>query len=212
MEHEVDWKTASKLIKPRPGCFYAVEPPFQEKVGSIYLSGEANRSLQSDIVTVIAVGVGVGLNPGDRVAIRPDHGCWFTDFEVPGYKAESRVRFYGWAWDALDNTPYSIDYDVSAPVKIGENGRMQATGHNILIQRESITTSERGILLPDIEHHRSGLAKVVSVGERVEGISPGDTIHYTNQGLLSFAFAEDERLALIREEAVNCVVLDEDAA
>ena len=113
----VDLELASRVIKPLPGRFYAVEFPAVDRIGSIWLSDGASSSLSSDLCVVIAVGAGVDLSPGDVVLVRPTHGDWIEDAEFGSYRAEGRVRIYGAACE-FQGEPVRVEWDECEPVRV----------------------------------------------------------------------------------------------
>ena len=83
---------------------------------------------------------------------------------------------------------------------------LEATGRNVLIRRDPVVRSERGLVLPDEATYRSCLATVVSVGSRVKEVRVGDRVHYNAVGLLDFLFGDDPDLAVCTELAINAVI------
>jgi co-chaperonin GroES (HSP10) len=223
---EIDYGQAASVIRPLPGRFYAIEHGRAKKIGSIFLSEGAGTSLQSDALTVIAAGEGVSLSPGESILVRPTHGEWIEGFEVPGYKAEQRVRVYG-TGAAFQGQPFRVDWWECAPCKVHTasfmgglgvltpinsvhisrtNMAIEATGRNIIIKRDPTVTSESGIELPESAQYRSCLATVLSVGKQVRDVKVGDRVHYAPMGLLDFMFGDDPDLACVTELAINAVI------
>ena len=196
------------------GRFYAVEFPRHEREGLIYLSDHVQDSLKSDLAVVIAVGPEVGLEPGDVVGVRCDFGDWYEDAQFGPYKAEGWVRVYGMAHE-FQGESVRVRWDECAPVRIGKDMELRANGTKVVIRRDPVIRSERGLMLPDDVVYRSCLATVVDAGKgaydekgifRVPEVKVGDRVHYQPVGIIECSIEGDPDLAVVDCDAISAVI------
>jgi len=201
-----------------PGIVVVEMAPPPKMLYGLFLPDNVSADCRPDFGIVLACGHDVQLKPGAMVCVRGYDGTWVEDFDVPGYATKNQVRMYGRITPFNgDIEPIPWDESIIAQIHI-ETEDMTATGRNLIIQRDPIVTSERGLELPEWQHYRTGLATVLSIGpgcsaEKVKSlhlvdgtVEVGDRIHYNQRGELSFVFAGDPDMAIIPDIAVNLVI------
>jgi len=78
-------------------------------------------------------------------------------------------------------------------------------------KQERITKG--GILLPStaVKEEPNKFGRVISVGEKVKGISPGDIVVFARFGGQTFV-VEDETYIVLKEPEVYCILYERDAS
>jgi len=218
-EHSID-ASAVRGVCPTPGRVVVEMLPEQSQIGAILLPDVVAGKYRPDIGIVIATGPDVSLPVGATVCINPYWGEWIDGFEVPGYATTNQVRIYGATYPSRGEAE-RVPWDEAIPVHlVTEDGEvdMIATGKNLIIRREPLVEKQSGFDLPESAKYWTGLAEVLSIGPdcdlltRVGQVSVGDRIHHANEGVLDFAFADDEDMAIIGDFAVNLLIPAEVAA
>jgi co-chaperonin GroES (HSP10) len=187
--------------------------PETDRIGAIFLPEVVSANLRPDVGIVLSAGPDVCMEAGAMVAVRPYHGQWVADFEVPGYRTANQVRFYG-RFAAFEGESQALEWDESVLVRIfPEDESMQAVGRNLIIRRAPIVREQGGLLLPDDEHYHTGLATVESVGPKCElatasgPVQVGDVVHYDTRSVVSYDFKSGfEDYAILPDIGINCVI------
>jgi len=210
-EHGIDALAASSLHCPK-GVVLVEMLPESERIGTILLPDLVAGKFRPDVGIVLSAGPDVSLEPGAMVAVRPYDGQWLEDFEAGGYRTRNQVRVFG------KSTPHqgvteTIPWAESVVCRVfPETLDMQAIHNNLIIKRDPVVAEQNGLILPDLEKYRTGLAEVLSIGPKADLVSRsgpvkvGDRIHYDVRSELDFTFGGDPDMAIVPDIAVNFVV------
>lgn len=156
------------------------------------------------------------LEPGDHVLLRPYDGMWIDGFSAGGYRAESRVVFYGGAGspslydvtngqmgDKDDNGEFEpVPWWESVVAKIGE-GHIAPTGDNVLVRRKK---KEFAIEVPDDLGFWQDEVEVLACGPFTDVREGPAVVRYTHLDLLDFDFADMEGLAIIPADCIHAYI------
>jgi len=182
--------------KALPGRVVVIADSERTEQGGIIIpqgQGALNTAgrLRPDIGTVIAVGDGVTLNPGDRVAIRPYDGQW-NDWN--GHK--DALRFYGIGRSADYLESERIPWHESIPA-VFVDSVMFPTHDGVLVRRDR--DWPEGLACPDNVRQWKDSGTVVRAGE-LSRYEPGDLVFFSahmEDAFLNIEYGQDDGLWLI---------------
>lgn len=199
----VDTSLTARLFTMLPGKV-AVEMHPSETYHGVYLPSSGR--LLSCIGTVLAVGPGVALTPGDTVLCRQDDGLWFDHFEYKDYKSQGgRVKFFGIAGTRPehvegfenDRGEYQlVPWNESIPALI-KDGNITPTKGNVKVKRE------RWVSHLELPSNMSQYTDVVTVqsGPK-EGARATFKLEHPSD-MLTFGLGGEEDYAIIPEGAID---------
>ena len=207
-----DWRAAKDVIRPLAGNVALEQDAPSFSRGAILLPESAASHLRSDAYTVLAVGPGVPLEPGQRVAALPWEGKRFRRWAAGGYVSASRVVMIGPAASNEYEPCRRLWHEVI--VASLDGNVVRPTADWVLIRRLPADEDSGGIVLPDDARYRRQVAVVVATGPDAKSVEPGDTVVYHAKaqvvgfaGAASGWFPGDPRdYTLVRQSQIHCVV------
>jgi co-chaperonin GroES (HSP10) len=207
---EVDWRAASRHLRPLSGRV-AVEMLLPEdRFGLILLPDSVAGNLRPDVGVVVGAGRDVPLEPGDLVIVRPYDGVWRVGFEAGEYRAKSELRTYGvFVPRGALGEAQLVEWWDSVVARLDDAMTIRPLGKNTLIRRDPEVTQEGSILLATNSGYRTNIGTVVACGPLCE-IAVGNRVLYHPEGALDFdQVGGDPDLALMNEDAIELVLTEE---
>ncbi len=207
---------ASLTVKCPPGKAVAVCHGAPARIGVVELPDEARETFRPDLATVIAVGEGVTLCPGDVVLTDNQLGKRVQGLELDGVQTDGEVRMYGCeggtAFDAdlYDNevtgdaeVPFGLqDWSDGIPAKV-VGCSVQAVGDKAVFRLPPLQAeTSGGVLLTESRKRRSALWTVESVGERTTFLKPGHKVCLHTGGATYLVTENGVEFAIAPESAV----------
>ena len=192
------WKTLKDGIECTPWSVVVEMVPLKEEMKGFILPDNAQRRKGADIGVVIKAGKDVFLNPGDVVIVHPSDGKIVEDL----YECKNECRIYGsWSKSLGRAEVFPWDDSILAVLKGGE---WRATGNNVIMRLEQAVDKVGEIYLPDSATYRDDRGTVLSVGESVIDVKPGDTVCFAKRALIKIE-KEDDELYVIHQKGIYFV-------
>lgn len=207
---QCDWQTGNRAIKCPPGRVVVEMAEAETQRGVLHLTDEFAANMRPDIGTVIAVGDGVDLEPGEVVLVRGYDGTWRRSFVSGDYQPSGELRFYGVYCGSYGEPQVSPWYE-SIVATMDSNMSVHPKGIWVKVKRDPCKEqTDGGVLLHADHEYRSNIGTVLEVGEWVGTVAVGDRIVYHPMGMLDLdmgAIDGDKDLCLMPEGSIEAILV-----
>lgn len=224
IDPSIDWRAAQQSVKfVNDGCVMIECWPEPERSNGGILLPDAVRGAyrnQSDIGTVIAVGHGVPLMPGDTILFNHAHGKRIEGYDAGGYSTENTIRVFGRTVFEEDGSVLHVPWWKSCIARIdGEDviplGAWALVERSDLNDTMEVEGTDIRLEIPKSATYRNTLGTVLEVGELAEDVEQGDQILYlatavrsidTLKPFVSEQYAKNRNLCFLIEDAILCKI------